>query len=189
MIKDHGISPRTDHLASLVSLFARKGQTKRAFELIRSFPMESDKVVWRCLLSGCKIHKDVALGRYAAEKILSIDPEDTSAHIMLSNIYAEAKMWNEAAQVRKIMKEKVLKKDTGYSWAELKNSICYFSATHYTQFQETNLHEVLDGLTAQLFDTGYIPDAMFVCTVGNKPGILDKKKYLFIHYSLLHVRK
>ncbi|XP_075643620.1 pentatricopeptide repeat-containing protein At2g27610-like [Castanea sativa] len=166
MIKDHGISPRTDHLASLVSLFARKGQTKRAFELIRSFPMESNKVVWRCLLSGCKIHKDVALGRYAAEKILSIDPEDTSAHIMLSNIYAEAKMWDEAAQVRKIMKEKVLKKDTGYSWAELKNSIYYFSATHYTQLQETNLHEVLDGLTAQLFDTGYMPDAMFVLHCG-----------------------
>ena len=166
MIKDHGISPRTDHLASLVSLFARKGQTQRAFELIRSFPMESNKVVWQCLLSGCKIHKDVALGRYAAEKILSIDPEDTSAHIMLSNIYAEAKMCNEAAQVRKIMKKKVLKKDTGYSWAELKNSIYYFSATHYTQFQETNLHEVLDGLTAQLFDTGYMPDAMFVLHCG-----------------------
>ena len=54
------------------------------------------------LLSGCKIHKDVALGRYAAEKILSIDPEDASAQIMLSNIYAEAKMWNEATQVQKI---------------------------------------------------------------------------------------
>ena len=53
------------------------------------------------LLSGCKIHKDVALGRYAAEKILSIDPEDASAQIMLSNIYAEAKMW-KATQVQKI---------------------------------------------------------------------------------------
>ncbi|XP_030964065.1 pentatricopeptide repeat-containing protein At3g24000, mitochondrial-like [Quercus lobata] len=157
MIKDHGIS--------LVSLFACKGQTKRAFD-IRRFPMESNKVVWRCLLSGCKIHKDVALGRYAAEKILSIDPEDTSAHIMLSNIYAEAKMWNEAAQLLKIMKEKELKKDTGYSWAELKNSIYYFSASHYTQFQETNLHEVLDGLTTHLFDAGYIPDAMFVLHCG-----------------------
>jgi pentatricopeptide repeat protein len=39
MIQDHGIAPRTDHLASLVSLFARKGQTKRAFEFIMSFPM------------------------------------------------------------------------------------------------------------------------------------------------------
>ncbi|XP_035540856.1 pentatricopeptide repeat-containing protein At2g27610-like [Juglans regia] len=162
MIRDHGIAPRTDHIASLVSLFARKGQTKRAFEFIRSFPMDPDKVVWRCLLSGCKIHKNLALARYAAEKILSIDPEDTSAHITLSNIYAEAKMWNEVAKVRKIMKIKDLKKDTGYSWAELKNKIYYFSASHYRQFQETNLHQVLDGLTEQLFDAGYVPDAMFL---------------------------
>jgi pentatricopeptide repeat protein len=165
MIKDHGIAPRTDHLASLVtmvSLFARTGQTNRAFEFIRSFPMEPGKVVWQCLLSGCKIQKDVSLGRYAAEKISSVDPEDTSAHIMLSNIYAEAKMWNEAAHVRKRMKEKELKKDKGCSWAELKNNIYYFSSSHYTQFQETNLHVVLDGLTAQLFDAGYVPDAMFV---------------------------
>ena len=141
---------------------AHTGQTNRAFEFIRSFPMEPGKVVWQCLLSGCKIQKDVSLGRYAAEKIWSVDPEDTSAHIMLSNIYAEAKMWNEAAQVRKRMKEKELKKDTGYSWAELKNNIYYFSSSHYTQFQEKNLYAVLDGLTAQLFDAGYVPDAMFV---------------------------
>jgi hypothetical protein len=95
-------------------------------------------------LSGCKIHKDVALGRCAAEQILSIDPEDTSAHIMLSNIHAEAKMWNEAAQVRKVMKDKDLKKDTGYSWAELNNKVHYFSASNCVQFQESNLHEVLD---------------------------------------------
>ena len=76
-------------------------------------------------------------------------------------------MWNEAAQVRKIMKEKELKKDTGYSWAELKNNIYYFSSSHYTQFQETNIHVVLNGLTAQLFDAGYIPDAMFVLHYGD----------------------
>ncbi|KAB1225392.1 hypothetical protein CJ030_MR1G015668 [Morella rubra] len=166
MIRDHGIAPRTDHIASVVSLFARKGQTKRAFELIRSFHLDHDKVVWRCLLSGCKIHKDLALARYAAEKILTIDPEDISAHITLSNVYAEAKMWNAAAKVRSLLKMKDLKKDIGYSWAELKNQIYYFSTSHCTQLQGTNLHQVLDGLTEQLFDAGYVPDAMFLLHSG-----------------------
>ncbi|XP_022765552.1 pentatricopeptide repeat-containing protein At2g27610-like [Durio zibethinus] len=121
MIRDHGIAPRLEHLASIVNLLARKGEIGRAYEFIRSFPMEPSKVVWRCLLSGCKTHKDLILGRLAAEKILSIDPEDTSAHIMLSNIYADAKMWDETAQLRKIMKEKEIKKDRGCSWTELKN--------------------------------------------------------------------
>ncbi|GMP68373.1 hypothetical protein CsSME_00028009 [Camellia sinensis var. sinensis] len=161
MTKDYEITPRTDHLACMVSLFARKGQTKGAYDFIKHFPIEPDKVVWRCLLSGCKTNKDLALGKYAAEQILSIDPDDTSAHIMLSNIYAEAKMWRETAQMRRIMKEKALKKDPGYSWTELKKKIYSFSAGHNMDFQGYSVHEILNGLTAQLFDAGYVPDAMF----------------------------
>ncbi|KAJ7974930.1 Pentatricopeptide repeat-containing protein [Quillaja saponaria] len=130
MIRDHRITPGTDHLASVVSLFARKGQTRRAYEFIRTFTKEPDKVVWRCLLSGCITQKDFSLGIYAAEKILDIDPEDASAHIMLSSICAEAKMWDVASQVRKIMKDKALRKETGYSWTELKNKIYYFSSRY-----------------------------------------------------------
>ncbi|KAJ4720620.1 Pentatricopeptide repeat-containing protein [Melia azedarach] len=162
MINDHGIAPRMDHIASMVNLFARRGQTRRAYEFINSSPIEPDKVVWRCLLSGCRTHKDVVLGKYAAEKILSIDPEDISAHIMLSNVYAEAKMWDETARVRKIMKEKSLKKDTGYSWTELKNKMHYFSTSRMAQLQGVDLREVLNGLTAQLFNAGYVPDAIFL---------------------------
>ncbi|XP_057981549.1 pentatricopeptide repeat-containing protein At2g27610-like isoform X2 [Malania oleifera] len=160
MTKEHGITPRVDHLSCMVNLFGRRGQTKRAYEFLMSFPVESDKVVWRCLLSACKTHKDLVLGRYAAEKILSIDPEDTSAHIALSNIYAESKMWDETAQIRKVMKEKELKKDTGYSWTELKSKIYSFASGHNVHFEGNNLCEVLNGLTAQLIDVGYIPNAI-----------------------------
>ncbi|XP_057471930.1 pentatricopeptide repeat-containing protein At2g27610-like [Actinidia eriantha] len=161
MTRNYDITPRTDHLACVVSLMARKGQTQGAYDFIKQFPVEPDKVVWRCLLSGCKTKNDLALGKYAAEQILNIDPDDTSAHIMLSNIYAGAKMWNETAQIRRTMKEKLLKKDPGYSWTELKNNIYSFGAGHNMDFQGYNVHEIMNGLTAQLFDAGYVPDAMF----------------------------
>lgn len=161
MINDHGITPRMGHIASVVNIFSRNGQTKRAYEFIMRSSIKPDKIVWRCLLSGCKYHKDLVLGRYAAEKILSIDPEDTSAHIMLSNIYAEAKMWDETAHMRKIMKDKALKKDIGYSWIELKSKTSYFSTTQHAQLHGIDVHEVMHGLTAQLFDAGYVPDNVF----------------------------
>ncbi|KAL0358582.1 UNVERIFIED_CONTAM: Pentatricopeptide repeat-containing protein [Sesamum angustifolium] len=117
MTKDFGITPRPDHLACIVSLYAREGQTKGAYDFIRHFPGEPNKVVWRCLLSGCVTNKDLELAVYAAEKILSIDPNDASVHVMLSNIYADSTMWSEASQVRKQMEGKTLRKETGYSWA------------------------------------------------------------------------
>ncbi|KAK6144634.1 hypothetical protein DH2020_021454 [Rehmannia glutinosa] len=116
MMNDYGISPRTDHLGCIVSLFARKGQTKAAYDFIRSFPGEPNKVVWRSLLSGCVSNKELDLAIYAAEKVLSVDPNDTSARVMLSNIYADSNMWNEASHVRKIMEGKAIKKEIGYSW-------------------------------------------------------------------------
>lgn len=166
MINDHGISPNMEHLASLVSLFARKGLTKRAYEFIINFPVEPDKVVWRCLLSGCRVHKDVILGRYAAEKILRIDPQDVSAHVTLSSIYAEANMWNEAAQVRKQLKGMVMKKDIGTSRIKLKNVEFSFSAGLSTDFEGVDLLKVLKQLGEHLFDAAYELDPMLIsyCT-------------------------
>ncbi|KAF8397861.1 hypothetical protein HHK36_016786 [Tetracentron sinense] len=161
MIRYHGIIPRMDHLACMVNLFARKGQTQRAYEFIRSIPIELDKVVWRCLLSGCKTHKDFALGRYAAEQILRIDPGDTAAYIMLSNVYSEAKMWDEVAQVRKVMKLKGLKKEAGCSWIEMKNRAYFFSVGETGDTHRECVREAVKGLTVQMFDEGYVPNAMF----------------------------
>ncbi|XP_076955138.1 pentatricopeptide repeat-containing protein At2g27610-like [Bidens hawaiensis] len=157
MVKDYGITPRTDHLACMVNLFSRKGLTKLAYEFINDFREEPDKVVWRCLLSGCKKNKDYDLGKYAAEKILRIDRDDVSAHIMLSNIYAESKKWDEIVKIRKLMKEKVLKKESGYSWIELMNRSNLFCSGQDAGFEGDRVVEVL---TEQLFDEGYVPDGI-----------------------------
>ncbi|KAL4557415.1 hypothetical protein LXL04_035592 [Taraxacum kok-saghyz] len=160
-MKNYGIAPRTDHLACMVNLFSRKGQTKLALDFINSFDgIKPDKVVWRCLLSGCKVNKDFDLGKYAAEKIISIDPDDVSAHIMLSNIYGELNMWHEIAKVRKVMKDKVLKKDTGYSWIELKSKTYLFSSGQDEIFEGECVSEVLNVLNEHLFDEGYVPGGM-----------------------------
>ncbi|XP_047943865.1 pentatricopeptide repeat-containing protein At4g39530-like [Salvia hispanica] len=116
MTREFGITPRTDHLACVVGLFARKGKTKEAYDFIRNYGGASNKVVWRSLLSGCVINRHLELARYAAEQILCIDPKDTSAHVMLSNIYADSDMWSEASEVRNLMEEKAMKKEAGYSW-------------------------------------------------------------------------
>uniref|UniRef100_A0A7N0RIU7 Pentatricopeptide repeat-containing protein n=1 Tax=Kalanchoe fedtschenkoi TaxID=63787 RepID=A0A7N0RIU7_KALFE len=155
MTKEYKIAPKVDHIACMVNLFARSGQTKRAYDFIKSFKTKPDKIVWRCLLSGCRTHKDLDLGRVAAENILSIDPHDTSAYVMLSNIFSDARMWKETADVRILMKEKALKKDPGYSWIELQHGVYCFTTT---QFHGSNVQEILWGLTDQLFDAGYVQE-------------------------------
>ena len=52
MIKDHGIAPRTDHLASLVSLFPRKIQTK---ELLNSLGVFQWNLIRWCGGVSCPV--------------------------------------------------------------------------------------------------------------------------------------
>ncbi|PWA36535.1 tetratricopeptide-like helical domain-containing protein [Artemisia annua] len=182
MVEDFGITPRTDHLACMVNLFSRKGLTKLAYDFIKKCPAKPDKVVWRCLLSGCKLNKDFELGKLAAEKILSIDPDDVSAYVMLSNIYAELKMWDEIAKVRKVMKEKVLKKDTGYSWIELMSKTYLFTSAREAGSEGYFVSEVLNGLTEHLFDEGKTSNILFLIKRKRKSTtIVAKDQNLQVH--------
>ena len=47
-----------------------------------------------------------------ADQLLSLDPEDPSSYILLSNIYASAGMWEQVSTVRRLMAAKEVKKDS-----------------------------------------------------------------------------
>lgn len=113
MTGEYGINPRADHVACVVNLFSHRGQTKEAYEFIVNCPVGANKVVWRALLACCVANRDLEMAEYATEKILSIDPNDGSARIMLSHAYADSNMWDQAREVRK---EKTMKKETAYTW-------------------------------------------------------------------------
>nr|XP_028945195.1 pentatricopeptide repeat-containing protein At2g27610 [Malus domestica] len=60
----------------------------------------------------------IRMGKLAAEKLISLQPHDSAAYVLLSNIYAAAGNWQERAKVRKLMDERKVKKQPGYSWIE-----------------------------------------------------------------------
>ena len=73
-------------------------------------PIEPDATVWGCLLGACGIHNNIKLGKWAAEKLFKLDPDNSTAYVVLSNSYAAAGMWEDTENVRRMMKEKMIKK-------------------------------------------------------------------------------
>lgn len=61
-----------------------------ALKLIQDMSFEADDVIWRTLLSICKIRGNVEVAEKAASSLLKLDPEDSFAYVLLSNIYADA---------------------------------------------------------------------------------------------------
>lgn len=80
--------------------------------------MQPDAVVWGSLLAACKVHHNITLGEYAAEKLLEIDSTNSGPYV-LSNMYAEVGRWKDAVRVRKLMRHQRVIKQPGCSWIEI----------------------------------------------------------------------
>ncbi|KAK4716165.1 hypothetical protein R3W88_014503 [Solanum pinnatisectum] len=89
-------------------------------------PFEPSVMIWRALLGACVLHNEVDLGKTAAQRVLELEPQDEATYVLLSNIYATSKRWNNVAFVRKTTKKKRLKKEPGLSWVENQGSVHYF---------------------------------------------------------------
>ncbi|KAK8542573.1 hypothetical protein V6N12_015166 [Hibiscus sabdariffa] len=72
-----GVEPGIEHYACVVSLLGHVGKLDEAKALIESLPIKPAAVLWRSLLSSCRIAGNVELGKYAAEMAISIDPMDS----------------------------------------------------------------------------------------------------------------
>ncbi|XWS75609.1 hypothetical protein CRYUN_Cryun01aG0105700 [Craigia yunnanensis] len=126
MSSEYGLAPQLEHYSCVVDIMGRAGQVSEALKLINDMPLEPDDVIWRALLSICKIHGNVEVAEKVANSLLQLDPQDSSAYILLSNIYANAGMWDKVSDTRKIMRYNKLKKEPGCSWIEIKDEVHAF---------------------------------------------------------------
>ncbi|KAL0449843.1 UNVERIFIED_CONTAM: Pentatricopeptide repeat-containing protein [Sesamum latifolium] len=126
MSKRYGLKPQKDHYTCMVDLLGRAGRLVEAKNLILSMPIPPDSVVWGSLLAACKVHRDIDLGNFVAEKLLEIDPANSGPYVLLSNMYAELGRWRDVTRVRKLMKQRSVVKQPGCSWIEVGSQMNIF---------------------------------------------------------------
>lgn len=115
---DYHIDPGIEHYSCMVDLFARAGCLEEAMNLIGQMPFKADASLWSSVLRGCVAHGDKILGKKVAERIIELDPENSSAYVQLSSLFATSGEWETSAIVRRIMREKQIQKNPGCSWAD-----------------------------------------------------------------------
>ncbi|CAN6457960.1 unnamed protein product [Victoria cruziana] len=125
MIKNYDRELTADHYACGVDLLARAGRLEEAHELIRGMPLSPNYAVWGALLGGCALYGDAELGELAADHLFQMEPDNTGNYVLLSNVYAAAGRWEDAENLRGLMRDRGLKKSPGCSLIELrKNIVC-----------------------------------------------------------------
>ncbi|KAL4596697.1 hypothetical protein ACB092_12G181500 [Castanea dentata] len=155
MTKDYGIQPRGQHYAAIVDLLGRAGRLQEAYEFVLKSPCKEHSVIWGALLGACRVHGDMNLVKLAAKKFFELEPKNPGKYVVLSNAYATSGFWENAAEVRAVMRESGIIKEPGYSRIEVQNGSQFFFKGDK---QSKELYELTREMTCILKDAGYVPD-------------------------------
>ncbi|KAG6575603.1 Pentatricopeptide repeat-containing protein, partial [Cucurbita argyrosperma subsp. sororia] len=158
MTTQHGIEPNITHYGCLVDLLARAGHLKEAHEVIKNMPIEPNSIVWGALLAGCRAHREADMAEMVAKQILELEPENGAVYVLLCNIYAACKRWNDLRDLRQMMMDKGIKKIPGCSLIEMNGTVHEFVAGDRSHPQTKEIDVKLEKMTQDLKFAGYSPD-------------------------------
>ena len=127
-------------------------------EFIERMPIEPNVMVWQTLLGACRVHGNIELGEIAAQKILSIMPDDSATYVLLSNTYIEKGSYEDGLSLRDTMKEQGVKKEPGQSWISVKCRIHKFYAGDQQHPQKEAIYAKLEELKVKIKSMGYALD-------------------------------
>ncbi|KAL4603350.1 hypothetical protein ACB092_10G118000 [Castanea dentata] len=116
LCSDRRIKPRVEHYACMVDLLGRAGRLKEAKNLIESMPLKPNVGIWQTLISACRVHGDLDMGREVGDILLRMDGNNPVNYVMISNIFADAGYWKECEKIRETVRMKGLKKEAALSW-------------------------------------------------------------------------
>ncbi|XP_022145276.1 pentatricopeptide repeat-containing protein At3g46790, chloroplastic-like [Momordica charantia] len=141
-METYGVERKEEHYACMVDLLGRAGFVDQAVKFIEGMPMQAGKDVYGALLGACRIHNNIEVAKEAAEKLFVLDPENAGRYVILASMHEDAGQWEDAAKLRKLLRDRKIKKPVGCSSIEI-------DRIHHVFGKEDESHP----FSEQIFDT------------------------------------
>ncbi|KAL6198865.1 hypothetical protein ACLB2K_028653 [Fragaria x ananassa] len=161
MITEFGVQPAIEHCVCIIDLLGRSGRLSDAENFIKDMPVPPNDLVWRSLLAACKTHRNLELGRKAADHLLELDPADDSAYVLFSNVCASTGRWEEVENVRSQMGARSIIKKPACSWVKLKSEVSKFGMGEKSHPKTEQIYAKLGELMKMIREAGYVPDTSY----------------------------
>ncbi|KZV44484.1 pentatricopeptide repeat-containing protein [Dorcoceras hygrometricum] len=85
MTEKYRIRPFLDHYTCMIDLYSRAGRLEEAKNFILQMPCTPDAIGWATLLSSCRNRGNLEIGKWAAESLLELDPQNPAGYLGVSN--------------------------------------------------------------------------------------------------------
>ncbi|XP_010250314.1 PREDICTED: putative pentatricopeptide repeat-containing protein At1g68930 [Nelumbo nucifera] len=184
MVQEYGIDPIPDHYTCMIDLLSRAGRLEEAKDFINKMPFHPDAIGWATLLSSCRLHGNMEIGKWAADSLFELEPQNPAGYILLSSIYASKGKWDDVAKLRRGMRDKGVRKEPGFSWIKYKNKVYIFSADDRSNPYSEQIYTELEKLNSKMIEEGYVPD---MSSVLHDVDEAEKRKLLSHHSEKLAI--
>lgn len=164
MKSDYGIEPRLEHYGCMVDLLGRAGKLAEAEKFVLEMPVKPNAPIWGALLGACRIHKNVQVGERVGKILIQLQPEHSGYYVLLANIYARTNKWEKATIMRRMMKEKGVRKPPGYSLIEMDGKIHEFTVGDKSHPEIEKIEKAWEDILQKIRLAGYVgstDDALF----------------------------
>ncbi|CAJ2630809.1 unnamed protein product [Trifolium pratense] len=179
MVRQHNLRPSVLHYSCMVDILGRAGLVHKAYDLIERMSFSATSSIWGSLLASCRIHGNIEFAEIAAKHLFEMEPNNAGNHVLLANIYAANKRWEEVAKARKFLRESDLKKERGTSWIEFKNKVHSFTVGEINHPLIKEIYAKLDDLVKELEKLNYKVD-----TSNDLHDVEESKKQMLLrHHS------
>lgn len=159
--QQYNLSPRLEHYGCMVDLLCRAGLLDEAQEFIRNMPMQPDVLIWGAFLNACKPTGNFELSKNILDRLSELEAQDSGVYVLLSNIYATNQRWDDVTRVRRLMKEKGIRKAPGSSVIEVDGKPHEFLVGDTSHPRSEDIHMLLDILSDQVFHYGHFSHQFF----------------------------
>lgn len=122
MESEYLLQPRMEHYACMVDLLGRFGGVRQAYDFLRGMPVRPNSDVWAALLGAATLHGDMDICKVASREVFELSRKGRpGAYMAFSNTLAAAGEWDGVHDVREMMKQRGVLKDTACSWVGSEN--------------------------------------------------------------------
>ncbi|KAK9920853.1 hypothetical protein M0R45_029393 [Rubus argutus] len=159
-MKTLGIKPNEVTLVGVLTACSHIGLVEEGWQLYKTMESEHGIVPTRehcSCMPPAKPMGTLKLEKKAADNVLNLDPSNSAAFVLLSNLDGYRGRWDEVARSRKLMRESGVKKVPGQSWIEIKDRFHVFLVEDNSHPERGQIYAMLEELWLQMLDDGRDP--------------------------------
>ncbi|WCJ32085.1 Pentatricopeptide repeat (PPR) superfamily protein [Euphorbia peplus] len=187
MKEKYGIEPESEHFSCMIDLLGRAGKLHEAEELIKRMPFSPGSIGWAALLGACRTHGNMEIAETAANEFLKLEPTNAIPYVTLANMYCSAGKWENLTRIRRLMRDRGIKKNPGCSWIELNKSTHVFVAEDRYHPMIKQIHGYLEEMMMKMKEAGYVADGRWALVKDDETDEAEKELKVRHHSEKLAV--